>query len=183
VGRHEGFVAELYGDGVLAYFGYPAARENDAHRAVRAGLAIAAAVPSLELPAHVRLSVRVGIATGMVVVGNQVVSGDVRKHGVVGDTPNLAARLMALAEPGAVVAAESTCRLIGGAFDLKALGPQRLKGVDDPVEVWLVQRENENLERFEASHLAGVTDLSGAARRSRCSWIAGAKFAAAKARS
>ena len=138
VARYDGFVAKFMGDGVLAYFGFPRAHEEDAERAVRAGLDIAAVVAKLETRANEKLEVRIGIATGIVVVGDLVGQGSAQEQAVVGETPNLAARLQALAEPGAVVIAESTRRLLGGAFELKPLGPQALKGFDAPVPAWAV---------------------------------------------
>ena len=111
VARYDGFVAKFMGDGVLAYFGYPRAHEDDAERAVRAGLEIAAAVTSLETRGTERLAVRIGIATGLVVVGDLVGEGSAQEQAVVGETPNLAARLQALAEPGQIVLAGATRRL------------------------------------------------------------------------
>ena len=128
--RFEGHVAKFMGDGVLAYFGWPRAHEDEAERAVRAGLAVAAAVPGIAAPAGERLAARVGIATGPVVVGDLIGSGEAREQAVVGETPNLAARLQALAEPGAVVVAEGTRRLLGGLFALarpRARAPQGLR--------------------------------------------------------
>ena len=123
-----GFVAKYMGDGVLAYFGYPQAHEHDAERAVRAGLAIVDAAPKLETAAGAPLHVRVGIATGIVVVGDLLGSGEAQERGVVGDTPNLAARLQGIAEPDSVVIAESTRKLLGDLFELVDLGPQRPQG-------------------------------------------------------
>jgi class 3 adenylate cyclase len=154
VARYDGFVAKFMGDGVLAYFGFPRAHEEDAERAVRAGLDIAAVVAKLETRANENLKVRIGIATGIVVVGDLVGQGAAQEQAVVGETPNLAARLQALAEPGSVVISESTRRLLGGAFELKPLGPQTLKGFDSPVSGWAVLREAENVSRFEASRSA-----------------------------
>src|SRR5262245_6971534 len=116
----EGFLADFRGDGILAYFGYPRAHEDDAERTVRAGLDIAAAVARLKTPAEEPLSVRIGIATGLVVVGG-LGEGALREHAVIGDTPSLAARLQALAEPGTVVVASSTRRLLGDLFRLRDL--------------------------------------------------------------
>ena len=141
IARYDGFVAKFMGDGVLAYFGFPRAHEEDAERAVRAGLDIIAAVAKLETRANETLKVRIGIATGIVVVGDLVGRGSAQEQAVVGDTPNLAARLQGLAGPGNVVIAESTRRLLGGAFELKPLGPQTLKGFDAPVLAWTVLRE------------------------------------------
>ena len=159
VARYDGFVAKFMGDGVLAYFGFPRAHEEDAERAVRAGLDIAAVVAKLDTRAKETLRVRIGVATGIVVVGDLVGQGSAQEQAVVGETPNLAARLQALAEPGGVVIAESTRRLLGGAFELKPLGPQTLKGFDAPVSAWTVLREAENVSRFEASRSQGADAL------------------------
>ena len=126
VERPGGFVAKYMGDGVLAYFGYPRAHEDDAERAIRAGLELVAAVRDLEAPAGTALRVRVGIATGLVVVGDLLGSGAAREQAVVGETPNLAARLQALAEPDSVVIAEATRRLVGGLFECAR--PRRGRG-------------------------------------------------------
>src|SRR5215475_4112865 len=126
VEHNAGFVAKYMGDGVLAYFGYPQAHEHDAERAVRAGLALVEAVPKLATTAGSPLQVRVGIATGLVVVGDLIGAGAAQEQAVVGETPNLAARLQALAEPGAVVIAAATRRLTGGLFDYRDLGTTAL---------------------------------------------------------
>jgi class 3 adenylate cyclase/tetratricopeptide (TPR) repeat protein len=161
VARYDGFVAKFMGDGVLAYFGFPRAHEEDGERAVRAGLDIAAAVAKLDTRAKETLKVRIGIATGIVVVGDLVGQGSAQEQAVVGETPNLAARLQGLAEPGSVLIAESTRRLLGGTFELTPLGPQTLKGLDAPVFAWMVLREAENLSRFEASRSQGMTPFVG----------------------
>ena len=127
VARYDGFVAKFMGDGVLAYFGYPRAHEDDAERAVRAGLEIEAAVRGLDTRGTERLAVRIGIATGLVVVGDLVGEGSAQEQAVVGETPNLAARLQALAEPGQIVLAGATRRLIGDLFRLRDLGRQTAK--------------------------------------------------------
>ena len=121
-----GFVARYLGDGVLIYFGYPAAHEDDAERAVRSGLALIDAVAAL--PALEPLQVRIGAATGMVVVGDLVGAGEAQEHDIVGETPNLAARLQAIAEPNTVVIAEATRRLLGSLFELQDLGPRNSRG-------------------------------------------------------
>jgi class 3 adenylate cyclase len=157
VSRHRGFVAKFMGDGVLAYFGYPRAHEDDAERAVRAGLEIASAVAELSARAGEPLQARVGIATGLVVVGDLIGEGPAQEQAVVGDTPNLAARLQTLAEPGGVLIAKSTRRLIGGTFELSALGPQTIKGFKDEVPAWAVLREARNVSRFEAARHGGLT--------------------------
>jgi class 3 adenylate cyclase len=122
VRRFGGFVAKYMGDGVLAYFGYPQAHEHDAEHAVRAALALVESVPKLPTVAGSPLQVRVGIATGLVVVGDLIGSGEAQERGIVGDTPNLAARLQGIAEPDKVVIADSTRRLLGNLFDLEDLG-------------------------------------------------------------
>jgi class 3 adenylate cyclase/predicted ATPase len=145
-----GFVAKYMGDGVLAYFGYPQAQEHDAERGVRAGLALVEAVPSLSTEASVPLQVRVGIATGLVVVGDLIGAGAAKEQAVVGETPNLAARLQVLAEPGAVVIAASTRRLTGGLFEYRDLGSVALKGFAESVPAWQVLRVSSAESRFEA---------------------------------
>ena len=122
-----GFVAKYMGDGVLVYFGYPQAHEDDAERAVRTGLELIAAVNVLGSP--VALQTRVGIATGLVVVGDLIGSGEAQERGIVGETPNLAARLQGIAEPNMVVIAERTSRLLGNLFELQDLGQERSKGL------------------------------------------------------
>ena len=149
------------GDGVLAYFGYPQAHEHDAERAVRAGLAIVEAAPKLETAAGAPLHVRVGIATGIVVVGDLVGSGESQERGVVGDTPNLAARLQGIAEPDSVVIAEGTRKLLGDLFEFGDLGPQDLKGVAGPTRAYAAVRESSQESRFEALHAGGLTALVG----------------------
>src|SRR6516165_4726749 len=160
VARYDGFVAKFMGDGVLAYFGYPRAHEDDADRAVRAGLEIEAAVTSLETRGTERLAVRIGIATGLVVVGDLVGEGSAQEQAVVGETPNLAARLQALAEPGQIVLAGVTRRLIGDLFRLTDLGRQTAKGFAEPVEAFAVEGAAITESRFEAAR-RGITDLVG----------------------
>ncbi|MCP3373617.1 AAA family ATPase [Bradyrhizobium cajani] len=159
--RFEGHVAKYMGDGVLAYFGYPRAHENDAERAVRAGLAAAAAVPKLESAHGETLAARIGIATGPVVVGELIGEGAAREETVVGDTPNLAARLQTMAAPGTVVISARTRELVGGLFELSELGMQTLKGFPVPVRPWRVVGESTAESRFEALHGAGLTPLVG----------------------
>jgi Adenylate and Guanylate cyclase catalytic domain/AAA ATPase domain len=149
------------GDGVLAYFGYPRAHEHDAERAVHAGLALVEAAPKLKTAAGVPLQVRVGIATGLVVVGDFIGAGAAQEQAVVGETPNLAARLQALAEPNAVVIAEGTRRLLGEIFELEDLGPKNLKGIARPVRAWAALRASSLASRFDALHTAGLTALVG----------------------
>jgi class 3 adenylate cyclase len=148
VARFAGFIAKYMGDGVLIYFGYPQAHEDDAERAVRAGLAVVDAVGRLATPE--RLNVRLGIATGLAVVGDLIGEGAAQERGVVGETPNLAARLQALAAPDTLVIGEATRRQVGGLFDLADLGPQALAGFAEPQPAWRVLGESGMLSRFEA---------------------------------
>jgi class 3 adenylate cyclase/predicted ATPase len=150
--RYEGRVAKLMGDGVLAYFGWPRAHEDDAERAVRAGLAAADATARLTAPGGEPLAARIGIATGLVVVGDLIGEGSAQEEAVVGDTPNLAARLQAISGPGRVVIAEATQRLVAGLFDLLDIGHRQLKGFAVPVRVWRVGGEAGAESRFEARH-------------------------------
>jgi class 3 adenylate cyclase/predicted ATPase len=159
VRRCGGFVAKYMGDGVLIYFGYPRAHEDDAERAVRAGLQLIAAVTALKLP--VPLQTRIGIATGLVVVGDLVGSGVAQEHGIVGETPNLAARLQGIAEPNMVVIADGTRRLLGNLFEFVDLGAKDLKGIAGPVRAWAPLRANSAEGRFEALHTAGLTEMVG----------------------
>jgi class 3 adenylate cyclase/tetratricopeptide (TPR) repeat protein len=156
---YDGFLAEFRGDGILAYFGYPVAHEDDAERTVRAGLDIIAAVARLEARAGEPLAVRIGIATGVVVIGDLSREGALREHAVVGETPNLAARLQALADPGTVVVAASTRRLLGDLFRLRDLGRHEVKGIAEPVAAWAVEGVSDSESRFEAVRAAGLTDL------------------------
>lgn len=159
--RYDGHVATFVGDGVLAYFGWPRAHEDDAERAVRAGLAMTAAVTRLETPAAEPLSARVGIATGLVVVGDIIGQGGSDKGGVVGETPNLAARLQSVACPGAVVVSHETRRLLGTLFEFESIGGQRLKGFAEPISAWHVIGEGFAESRFDALHGADLTPLVG----------------------
>ena len=159
VRRLGGFVAKYMGDGVLVYFGYPQAHEDDAERAVRAGLELIAAVSALKAP--VSLQTRVGIATGLVVVGDLIGSGEAQERGIIGETPNLAARLQGVAEPNMVVIAEGTRRLLGNLFELEDLGAKDLKGIAGPVRAWAALRASSVEGRFEALHTAGLTALVG----------------------
>ncbi|MBI2740872.1 MAG: AAA family ATPase [Rhodospirillales bacterium] len=158
IARFDGFAAKFMGDGVMAYFGYPLAHEDDAERAVRAGLTVVDEVGGLTLQGAVRLDVRVGIATGLVVVGETVGEGE---QVVIGETPNLAARLQGAAETNAVVIAESTKRLLAGRFDLEDLGRQFLKGMASPVPSWRVLGERAAESRFEARQARRATGLFG----------------------
>jgi class 3 adenylate cyclase/tetratricopeptide (TPR) repeat protein len=158
VGRFDGFVAKYMGDGVLVYFGYPQAHEDDAERAVRAGRAVIEAVG--KLPAQEDLSVRLGVATGLAVVGDLIGEGAAQERGVVGETPNLAARLQGLAAPNTLVIGEATRRQIGGLFELADLGPQALAGFGEPQPAWRVIGESGIVSRFEALR-SGTTPLVG----------------------
>jgi class 3 adenylate cyclase len=159
VGRLGGFIAKFMGDGVLVYFGYPQAHEDDSERAVRAGLELVTAVGDLKT--HAALQTRVGIATGLVVVGDLNGSGASQEQAIVGETPNLAARLQGVAEPNSVVIAESTRRLVGDLFELADLGPQELKGVSGAARAWAALRPSSAENRFEAFHATGLTELVG----------------------
>jgi class 3 adenylate cyclase len=157
--RFDGFVAKYMGDGVLIYFGYPQAHEDDAERAVRAGLELVDAVSDLQT--HATLQTRVGIATGLVVVGDLIGSGAAQEQAIVGETPNLAARLQGIAEPNSVVIAESTRSLVGNLFELEDLGIQELKGVSGAVGAWAAIRPSSVESRFDALHASGLTELVG----------------------
>jgi class 3 adenylate cyclase len=148
VSRFAGFVAKYMGDGVLVYFGYPEAHEDDAERAVRAGLAVIDAVRALNLSQS--LAVRLGIASGLVVVGDLIGEGAAQERGVVGGTPNLAARLQAIATPNRVVIADRTRRQLGGLFEVEDLGPQALPGFAEAPRAWQVGGESGVVSRFEA---------------------------------
>ena len=159
VGRFSGYVAKYMGDGVLVYFGYPQAHEDDAERAVRAGLELVAAVGGLKTRAP--LQARVGIGTGLVVIGDLIGSGASQEQAIVGETPNLAARLQGLAEPNEVVIAEDTRKLIGHLFELEDLGATDLKGIAGPVRCSVVLRPAFVESRFDAFHAGGLTELVG----------------------
>jgi class 3 adenylate cyclase len=159
VQRFGGFVAKYMGDGVLVYFGYPQAHEDDAESAVRAGLELIAAVMALKSP--VSLQTRVGIATGLVVVGDLVGSGEAQERGIVGETPNLAARLQGIAESNMVVIGDGTRKLLGNLFELEDLGTRDLKGIAGPVRAFAALRASSAEGRFEALHASGLTELVG----------------------
>jgi len=159
VARFDGFVARYMGDGVLIYFGYPHAHEDDAERAVRAGLATIEAIGNLGIQEPLR--VRIGVATGLVVVGDLVGAGEAQECGVVGETPNLASRLQGIAEPNTVVIAEGTRRLLGNLFELQDLRPKDLKGIAAPTRAWVALRASSVASRFEALHATGLTALVG----------------------
>ena len=159
VRRFDGFVAKYMGDGALIYFGYPEAHEDDPERAVRAGLELIAAVSALKTP--VLLQIRVGIATGVVIVGDLIGSGGAQERGIVGETPNLAARLQAIAPPSMVVIAEGTRKLLGNLFELEDLGTKDLKGIQGGVRAWAALRPSSVASRFEALHAGDLTPLVG----------------------
>jgi class 3 adenylate cyclase len=159
VRRFDGLVAKYMGDGVLVYFGFPRAHEDDAERAVRAGLALVEAVRGIG--AADPLEVRIGTATGLVVVGDLVGEGASQKQAVAGETPNLAARLRALAKPCSVVIAPATRRLLGDRFRLRALGRHEVKGLSEPVEAWAVEGTAAAEGRFEAVRSGRLTGFVG----------------------
>ena len=159
VRRFDGFIAKYLGDGVLVYFGYPRAHEDDAERAVRAGLELISAVSAFNT--SVPLQTRVGIATGLVVVGDLIGAGEAQERGIVGETPNLAARLQGVAESNTVVIAESTRKLLGNLFELQDLGAREVKGIAEPVRAWAALRPSSVASRFEALHTTGLTALVG----------------------
>src|SRR5271157_3416976 len=161
IARYDGFVAKFMGDGILAYFGFPGAHEDDAARAVHAGLEIAEVVARLQTRARERLAVRIGVATGLVVVGDLVGHGSAQEQAVVGDTPNLAARLQGLAESGGVVVSAATRRLIGDQFRMKELGRRPIKGLAEPVEAFAALGVSASESRFDAAHPTRLAGFVG----------------------
>jgi class 3 adenylate cyclase/predicted ATPase len=161
IGRLDGHIAKYLGDGLLAYFGWPRAHEDDVERAVRAGLDLTAAIGRLDAHPEAHLQARVGIATGIAVVGDLIGEGASREEAVVGEVPNLAARLQTLAEPGTVVISQATRRLVGGLFELADLGRHRLRGFAEPLMAWRVAGESRAEGRFEARQSARLTPLVG----------------------
>jgi class 3 adenylate cyclase len=159
--QHQGIIARYMGDGVLAYFGYPRAHEDDAEQAVRAGLALVDAVAKLKADSDAPLQVRVGVATGTVVVGDRIGEGAAKEQAVVGEAPNLAARLQSLAEPGTVMICASTRQLAGGYFEYRDLGPLALKGFTTPVPASVVLGTTGVESRFAAQHMTRLTPLLG----------------------
>ncbi len=160
VSSFDGFVAKYMGDGVLVYFGYPRAHEDDAERAVRAGLGLIDAVGRLAVKT-VKLQARVGIATGLVVVGDLIGEGSAQEQSVVGETPNLAARLQAVAEPDTIVIAAGTRRLVGDLFEYRDLGSVEVKGIAAPVQAWQALRPSAVASRFEALRGSALSPLIG----------------------
>jgi predicted ATPase/class 3 adenylate cyclase len=161
IGRYHGMIARYMGDGVLAYFGYPRAQEDDAEQAVRAALALVDAIANLRTNVDVALRARIGIATGTVVVSELLIDENPAEQAVIGDTPNLAARLQTLAEPGMVLICPQTRRLTGGHFDYRDLGPLELKGWVERVPVWQVLGPSGVASRFEAMHKTKLPPLFG----------------------
>src|SRR5215510_12773099 len=161
IGRYQGIIARYMGDGVLVYFGYPQAHEDDAEQGVRAGLALVEAVANLRTDFDAALKVRIGIATGTVVVGDLIGEGAAQEQAVVGETPNLAARLQAAAEPSTVVISATTRQLTGGLFEYRDLGPVALKGWTEPTPAWQVVGASGAASRFEAQHTTRLTPLLG----------------------
>jgi class 3 adenylate cyclase/tetratricopeptide (TPR) repeat protein len=163
IGRFGGFVAKFMGDGVLAYFGFPRAFEDAAERAIRAAIDVLAELAGIELPDGTRVQARVGIATGLVVVGEIVGSGAAQERAIVGETPNLAARLQALAAPDTILVSEATQNLLGGLFELESTGEHELKGFARPVPVWRVVAEAAVESRFAASRVGRNLPMIGRA--------------------
>jgi class 3 adenylate cyclase/tetratricopeptide (TPR) repeat protein len=163
IGRFGGFVAKFMGDGVLAYFGFPRAFEDAAERAVRAALAIVTEIGNISGLDGSPLQARLGLATGLVVVGEIVGTGSAQEHSIAGETPNLAARLQGLAAPGAILLSETTQRLLGGLFELEALGPFEVKGFARRVPAWRVLQEAAVASRFAAMRAGGRLPLVGRA--------------------
>jgi class 3 adenylate cyclase len=163
--HYDGFVAKYMGDGILVYFGYPRAHEDEAERSVRAGLDIVGAMAELNAgvrrPPGVELAVRIGIATGPVIVGDQIGEGTASETAVVGETPNLAARLQALAQPNQIVVSAATRAMLGDHFDLADLGAYELKGFAEPVPVWRVLSARDVESRFAATRTGSAAPLVG----------------------
>ena len=163
--RYDGFVAKYMGDGILVYFGYPRAHEDEAERSVRAGLDIVDAMAELNAavprPPGVELAVRIGIATGPVIVGDQIGEGTASETAVVGETPNLAARLQALAQPNQIVVSAATRAMLGDHFDLEDLGAYELKGFAEPVPAWRVLSARDVESRFAATRTGSSAPLVG----------------------
>ncbi len=160
VGQFEGSVNRYMGDGVLICFGHPQAHEDDAERAIRAGLLLVDKISHLDFNSG-KLEVRVGIATGLVVIGDLIGTGDAQERGVVGETPNLAFRLQGLAPPNAILINESTRRLVGDLFEYHDLGPVEVKGFAEGVRIWQVLRKSAVDSRFEALRASSLTPFIG----------------------
>jgi class 3 adenylate cyclase/predicted ATPase len=158
---YDGVIARFLGDGILSYFGYPSAHEDDAERAVRAGLETIIAVRAVNTPPRERLGVRIGVATGLVVVGDLIGKATSSRQEVIGETPNLAARMQALADPNSVVIPSSTRRLLGNLFQLRELGAHEVKGFSEPIEAWAVEGPSQLESRFEAFRSARFVGFVG----------------------
>ena len=176
IARYGGYIAQYLGDGLLVYFGYPQAHEDDAERACRTGLGIIRAVSRLKLRDGMALQVRIGLATGLAVVGDLIGQAGSEQNAVTGQTPNLAARVQSLARPGSVVVSESTHRLLGGLFEYLPLGAQALKGFAEPVAAWEVLGEQRDVSRFEATRASAAAFVGRNAElaRLRSAWAASA---------
>src|SRR5205823_10852707 len=165
VRHYDGFVAKYMDDGILVYFGYPRADEDEAERSARAGLdivdAMAALNAAIRRPPGVELAVRIGIATGPVIVGDQIGEGTASETAVVGETPNLAARLQALAQPNQIVVSAATRAMLGDHFDLEDLGVYELKGFTEPVPAWRVLSARDVESRFAATRTGSWATLVG----------------------
>ena len=160
--KHKGYIAQYLGDGMLVYFGYPETQESDCERALRAALDAITAVQDLPLVAGVKLQVRVGLATGMVVIGKLVGAGNTDEVGAIGETPNIAARMQGIAPVGGIVASESTRAMVGDLFVFRSLGNVQLKGFSQSHGAWEVLSEQKSLSRFRAKRLKGsATPLIG----------------------
>ena len=161
IARYEGFIARYMGDGLLVYFGYPVAHEDDAERAVRVGLDVLAAVPELKVQTGLDIQIRIGIATGLVVAGDIIGEGASEERAVLGETPNLAARLQSLAEPNTIVISAETRQLASDVFSYDDLGTHELKGFSEPVQTWRVSGEHRTESRFEAVRGGHLSPLVG----------------------
>ena len=181
--RYGGQIARLMGDGVLAYFGFPTAHEDDAERAVKAALEMVESVSALTIPIAKRLEVRIGIASGLVVVGDLTGDGAAREFALVGDAPNLASRLQTLAEPGQILIAPRTRLLLGGLFKFADLGDHNLKGFERPIHVWRVLAAGSASSCFEARTSFELTPLVGRQAELRLLDKVMARQSAAKAKS
>jgi class 3 adenylate cyclase len=159
--RYDGHIAQFLGDRVLTYFGFPRAHEDDAERAVRAALQAIVSASKFETRGGQMHEIRIGIATGLVVVGDLIGDGSGREFELIGEAPNLAARLLELAEPNQILVAPSTRKLLGDLFEFEDLGEQRIKGFDQQVHLWRVIRPSSVSSRFEARHPAHLTRLIG----------------------
>jgi len=161
ISRYDGYIAKFMGDGVFAYFGYPHAHEDDAERAISAGLGLVSVIQQLHTQKDIDLAVRVGIATGPVVVGDLLGKGAAEETAVTGETPNLAGRLQSLAGTNAIVISDATYRLAGGMFECADLGKHGIKGFAEPVQSWSVLRQRHVESRFDATRSSTITELIG----------------------